>query len=606
MRKAVTHLLAMKPLAREEISAKTKIPKEDVEDILSKIGKADGAGGKWGLVDRAYKDLDVWKFGYSTQEDRQAAVENAVRAYDRQRIGKEEAIWQKLLPEEKRNQGIYLSKLHIGGATSTGSGRGSGSPSDGINEDNGNGAVNGIGNGNGKAGGSTPRLGAGTPKIGTGKSDLMKKLAKKPKQRALEEAKEKKRKEREAAVAAAAAASDREGKPPPRKRVKVAGTKANANPKVKSAELVYSSSDESETGEIKESSGSTATGTATATGTSTGAGTGTGSSSSSQPKGNTKPPPLERKPAAAAAKAKTKPPPSTAAAPAAKARPVPASTRTAAATAAAAATKARTANVGKSTPRASHAAPASSRNQLSPSKPDHKPKAPSPLGPSRARVTSDVSERGALGSQRARQDSGGAETPKGLGISNVNGVRKRPETNVTSKSVGSGRTNGEARKPNAAKPSRVANGTSTSTPRASLANGGTQKVENGLKRKHLDSPIPTQENGIKHRKTDSSSTHSQRSQQSNGAGHSMDGLQRSLSSDSARSVELDYEVGVRKAEEFHEKYYPEYTRLYDQQAAMEKRGEKVPREEREKLWRLHRQLEKMKKEIREASLKEHD
>ncbi|EME82750.1 uncharacterized protein MYCFIDRAFT_182618 [Pseudocercospora fijiensis CIRAD86] len=60
------------------------------------------------------------------------------------------------------------------------------------------------------------------------------------------------------------------------------------------------------------------------------------------------------------------------------------------------------------------------------------------------------------------------------------------------------------------------------------------------------------------------------------------------------------------ARKFHDDYYPHYTKLYDEQAAMEKRGETVPKAERQKLWTLHRRLEGMKREIRAASEREHE
>merc|ERR1711881_404091 len=50
--------------------------------------------------------------GYS-EEDRQAAIENAIRAFDRMRLPKDDPLWQKLLPKADRGKGITLSKLAL-------------------------------------------------------------------------------------------------------------------------------------------------------------------------------------------------------------------------------------------------------------------------------------------------------------------------------------------------------------------------------------------------------------------------------------------------------------------------------------------------------------
>ena len=68
--------------------------------------------------------------------------------------------------------------------------------------------------------------------------------------------------------------------------------------------------------------------------------------------------------------------------------------------------------------------------------------------------------------------------------------------------------------------------------------------------------------------------------------------------------EISYRQGVEQARQFRDTYYPQYTAEYDLQLAMETRGEKVPRDQRERLWTMHRRLEQMKAEIRVASERE--
>jgi len=232
MRTPILHLLAMRPATAESIRLKTHVPRADLDGILQKIARK--VDGEWQLADRSYKDLDVWSFGYCSEEDRQSAVDNAVRAYDRLRIGKEEKVWQGLLSEEQRGKGVILSRLHSAGQVNL---NGRVTPSAAARDSQPNSNSN------------TPMISSSTPRPGSSKGDVMKRIltAKDPKKvRAVEDAKEKKRKEREAAREAAA--SDREmAKATKRQALK------KVQSKIKSAEIVQSSEDESgEEGEVKD------------------------------------------------------------------------------------------------------------------------------------------------------------------------------------------------------------------------------------------------------------------------------------------------------------------------------------------------------------------
>ena len=564
MRKPLIHLLAIEPLSQGEIIQKTRIPKADLEEILSKIGK-QAEGKKMGLSDRAYKELDVYNFGYSTPEERQAAIENAVRAYDRQRIGKEEKIWQMLLPEDRRNKGEYLSKLHIGAPSHLTPNVG-GSP-----------LVHGDGDeraGNGSVAG-TPRLGPGTPKVGSGKSDLMKKLAKNPKQRAIDDAKDKKRKEREAAKVE----SDKEGRPA--KKQRTTATTAKSNSKIKSAELVQSSS-EDEVGEMR----------------------------SSQPKA----PPGKREPltnASAKVKPKALASASTSSSdgpdkrsqlkanstPLAKSSKV--GTPSARPASAVANVKTKPAPPGKNTPNGLHAPASQQRSQLSPntSKAHHRPSAPSPLGAARPRVASDVSDRAAVGIQRARP---GADTPKGLGISNANGIRRRHDTMTSTSSSNSDKiaSNSQARS------SAMTNGNGAARNVSSVSSGLKHKTENGVKRKAMDTP--QHENGAhpaKHRKTESSSSHSQNSIS---AGSSNSDHDRPIFGTSPTGIRMTFGQGVSLARRFREEWYPAYMKLYDELEAIQRRGERMPPADKERLLQMHERLVQAKREIADASERERE
>jgi len=111
---ALIHLLAVRPVSERFICTTLKCSTADVALVLEKYGRPSRLDpSKFDLSDRGYKELDVWKFNYKNQEDRQAAIDRAVKAYDRQRISREEKLWQLLLHKEERGQGKILSNLSL-------------------------------------------------------------------------------------------------------------------------------------------------------------------------------------------------------------------------------------------------------------------------------------------------------------------------------------------------------------------------------------------------------------------------------------------------------------------------------------------------------------
>jgi RNA polymerase II elongation factor ELL len=587
MRTPLIHLLAIKPASTEDIIRTTHIPKSDLEAVVSKV--AQNVGGQWKLSDRAYKDLNVWEFGYKTQQDRQMAIDNAIRAYDRTRVGKEENTWQLLLPKEERGKGKVLSKLNL--ATSQ-TNRGSTpnsmpSPLDDASEDE-----------KPTSSANTPRPGqTGTPKSTVAKSagsDLQKRLlAKDPKKaRAAEEAKDKRKRDREAV------ASDKESRPLKKQkpagatsRATASSTAAKASSKIKSAELVHSSDDDDEEGEVKETPPAPA-------------------------------PKVSRPAAVTAAKpqitAARSPAPENddnhvkTTKPTAKATATAKAKTSAPSTKPAASTARKEAAPGGSTPSSSAlSAPQRQRNQLSPSKSNSRPTVPSPLGAARPRNASDVSDRSAVGILRAKH---GASTPKGLGItSQVNGVRKtRQEAVASQESTTSSEADKKAPANKALEKGRATTANGVSAKRSVVATSA--KPALGTKRKATEA-LPRSENTSdpKHRKTDSASTLSQRSHSSSFGtvrtmattnGTSPDAVFDSGSSDSSSIMEtITYEQGVEKAKKFRENFYPQYVKLYDSIAERNSKGETIRQEERDKLWRMHHRLQELKREIGVAAKK---
>ena len=110
---SLIHLLAVRAVSEKYIISTLRCSPTDLKPLLEKYGRESRFdSSKFDLSDRGYKELDVWGFAYSP-EDRQAAIDRAVTAYDRLRISVKEKFWQMLLPKEERNKGKVLSKLKL-------------------------------------------------------------------------------------------------------------------------------------------------------------------------------------------------------------------------------------------------------------------------------------------------------------------------------------------------------------------------------------------------------------------------------------------------------------------------------------------------------------
>lgn len=83
----------------------------DLKPTLEKVASYDASSQKWSLKKLYWKELDVWNYDYDSTEDREAAIENAVKQYDKQRIGTGSPEWERLLTPENRGKGITLSRL---------------------------------------------------------------------------------------------------------------------------------------------------------------------------------------------------------------------------------------------------------------------------------------------------------------------------------------------------------------------------------------------------------------------------------------------------------------------------------------------------------------
>ncbi|KIW34834.1 uncharacterized protein PV07_01585 [Cladophialophora immunda] len=110
----LVHLLAVRPMTAKSICDQLHASKDDIDKLLDKVSwESKAEDGKRELKEKSYRELDVWKFRYRSQEDRQAAIDHAIQAYDRMRVEKKDPLWQLLLPAEDRGKGKILSKLNF-------------------------------------------------------------------------------------------------------------------------------------------------------------------------------------------------------------------------------------------------------------------------------------------------------------------------------------------------------------------------------------------------------------------------------------------------------------------------------------------------------------
>lgn len=118
LRAPLIHALAVRDMSYDELWEKWgKGHDEDDEsrrefrNILKKVAEQVKNSDKYLMKKNHWKELDVWKHNYDSDSDRQAAIDNAAKNYDKMRIGASEPEWQRLLPFEERGKGKCLSKL---------------------------------------------------------------------------------------------------------------------------------------------------------------------------------------------------------------------------------------------------------------------------------------------------------------------------------------------------------------------------------------------------------------------------------------------------------------------------------------------------------------
>ena len=110
---SLLHILATGPISPQTASGRSHIPLPDVIKTFDIIAQQIEGGPNWQLLPRRFRELDIWRFPYPSTQDRDAAIDNAVHAFDKLRLSTSDPLWQNLLPKEERNKGKTLSKLSV-------------------------------------------------------------------------------------------------------------------------------------------------------------------------------------------------------------------------------------------------------------------------------------------------------------------------------------------------------------------------------------------------------------------------------------------------------------------------------------------------------------
>ncbi|KAI0911121.1 hypothetical protein F4823DRAFT_561311 [Ustulina deusta] len=110
-RSVLVHELAVRDQPFQHLKDVWTGADSDLKSTVEKVADFNKITEKWSLKKIYWKELDVWNYDYQSPEDRQSAIDSAVKVYDKQRMMLSDAAWERLLPQEDRGKNIVLSKL---------------------------------------------------------------------------------------------------------------------------------------------------------------------------------------------------------------------------------------------------------------------------------------------------------------------------------------------------------------------------------------------------------------------------------------------------------------------------------------------------------------
>ncbi|KAI1138256.1 hypothetical protein F5Y05DRAFT_385613 [Hypoxylon sp. FL0543] len=110
-RTILVHELASRDQTYDYLASVWKGAEADLKPTVEKVANYDASSKKWSLKKMYWKELDVWNYEYRNPDDRTAAIDNAIKQYDKQRMPTSAPEWERLLAPSERGKGIVLSKL---------------------------------------------------------------------------------------------------------------------------------------------------------------------------------------------------------------------------------------------------------------------------------------------------------------------------------------------------------------------------------------------------------------------------------------------------------------------------------------------------------------
>ncbi|KAG6023544.1 hypothetical protein E4U41_001980 [Claviceps citrina] len=107
----LVHELAIADQTTEHLKGKWTGKEEDFRPTLEKTAHYNNDSHTWTMKQPCWRELNVWKYNYASQDERQAAINRAIPQYDKLRLSASENEWQLLLPKAERGKGKCLSRL---------------------------------------------------------------------------------------------------------------------------------------------------------------------------------------------------------------------------------------------------------------------------------------------------------------------------------------------------------------------------------------------------------------------------------------------------------------------------------------------------------------
>lgn len=112
-RKPLIHRLAVGPASKDQLLTLKPDVCTDAEylEAMGKVADYDESTKKYTVNHKSLRELDVYNYDYKDDTERQKAIDAAIKAYDKMRLTRSDATWDRLNPPNERGQGKCLSSI---------------------------------------------------------------------------------------------------------------------------------------------------------------------------------------------------------------------------------------------------------------------------------------------------------------------------------------------------------------------------------------------------------------------------------------------------------------------------------------------------------------